>query len=108
MNSDRLADYLGHIRLAAEDARRFVRGMDKATFEGDIRTQRAVVMSLIIVGEAATKVMDQFPDFTTAHPEVPWPGYAGRVQGAVHALPPSGEHACSAATSASTRIGLVT
>ena len=77
MNSDRLADYLGHIRLAAEDARRFVRGMDKATFEGDIRTQRAIVMSLIIVGEAATKVMDQFPDFTIAHPEVPWRSMRG-------------------------------
>lgn len=77
MNSDRLADYLGHIRLAAEDARRFVRGMDKATFEGDIRTQRAIVMSLIIVGEAATKVMEQFPDFTIAHPEVPWRSMRG-------------------------------
>ena len=77
MNSDRLANHSGHIRLAAEDACSFVDGMDKATFEGDIRTQRAVVMSLVIVGEAATKVMDQFPDFTIAHPEVPWRSMRG-------------------------------
>ena len=51
--------------------------MDKATFQGDIRTQRAVVMSLIIVGEAATKVMDQCPEFASAHPEVPWRSMRG-------------------------------
>lgn len=77
MTSDRLADYLGHIRRAASDACGFVRGMDRAAFESDVRTQRAVVMSLIIVGEAATKVMDQFPAFATAHPEVPWRSMRG-------------------------------
>ena len=29
-------------------------------------------MSHIIIGEAATKVMDGYPEFTQAHPEVPW------------------------------------
>ena len=29
-------------------------------------------MSLIIIGEAATKVMDGYAEFTQAHPEVPW------------------------------------
>lgn len=34
-------------------------------------------MSLIIIGEAATKVMDQHPDFTGAHPEIPWRSVRG-------------------------------
>lgn len=34
-------------------------------------------MSLIIIGEAATKVMDGYTDFTQAHPEVPWRSMRG-------------------------------
>ena len=29
-------------------------------------------MSYLIIGEAAAKLMDSHPDFTDAHPEVPW------------------------------------
>ena len=46
--------------------------MAKDDFLGDKRTQQAVIMSLIVVGEAATKVMDGYADFTQAHTEVPW------------------------------------
>ena len=34
-------------------------------------------MSLIIVGEAATKVMDRYADFAVRHPEVPWRSMRG-------------------------------
>lgn len=57
MNGNRLADYLEHIHQAATDARSFVDGMSKEAFLDDKRTQRAVIMSLIIIGEAATKVI---------------------------------------------------
>lgn len=57
MNENRLADYLEHIHQAATDARSFVDGMSKEAFLDDKRTQRAVIMSLIIIGEAATKVI---------------------------------------------------
>ena len=77
MNADRLADYLDHIRQAAADACGFVQGMDKAAFMADLRTQRAVVMSLIIVGEAATKVVEQYPDFASAQADVPWRSMRG-------------------------------
>ena len=68
----RLPDYLDHIQQAATDACSFVEGMAKDDFLGDKRTQQAVIMSLIVVGEAATKVMDGYADFTQAHTEVPW------------------------------------
>jgi hypothetical protein len=32
----------------------------------------AVIMSLIVIGEAATKVMDGYVEFTQAHADVPW------------------------------------
>ncbi|WP_227502258.1 MULTISPECIES: HepT-like ribonuclease domain-containing protein [Enterobacteriaceae] len=67
-----LPDYLDHIQQAATDARSFVEGMAKDDFLADKRTQQAVIMSLIVIGEAATKVMDGYVEFTQAHADVPW------------------------------------
>jgi uncharacterized protein with HEPN domain len=77
MTEDRLADYIEHIRQAANDACDFVQGMDKSLFLEDRRTQRAVIMSLVIIGEAATKVMDHHSEFSQAHSEVPWRSMRG-------------------------------
>jgi uncharacterized protein with HEPN domain len=52
----RLPDYLNHIQQAATDACGFVEGLAKEDFLEDKRTQQAVIMSLIIIGEAVTKV----------------------------------------------------
>lgn len=77
MSETRLPDYLDHMRQAATDACDFVDGLSKEDFLQDKRTQQAVVMSLIIIGEAATKVMDRHADFSQAHPEVPWRSMRG-------------------------------
>jgi uncharacterized protein with HEPN domain len=70
MSENRLPDYLDHIQQAATDARSFVEGMAKDDFLADKRTQQAVIMSLIVIGEAATKVMDGYVEFTQAHADV--------------------------------------
>lgn len=78
MNENRLPDYLDHMQQAATDACSFVDGLSKDDFLEDKRTQQAVIMSLIIIGEAATKVMDGYAEFTEAqHPEVPWRSMRG-------------------------------
>ena len=77
MNENRLADYLGHLHQAATDACSFVEGQTKDDFMADKRTQRAVIMSLIIIGEAATKVMDGYAEFVQAHSAVPWRSMRG-------------------------------
>ena len=77
MNENRLPDYLDHIQLAATDARSFIEGLSKDDFLADRRTQQAVIMSLIIIGEAATKVMEGYAGFTHAHPKVPWRNMRG-------------------------------
>lgn len=71
MKPERLDDYLEHVQKAAADACSFVEGLDKEEFLADKRTQQAVVMSLLIMGEAATKVMDKYPEFSTANPQLP-------------------------------------
>jgi len=77
MSKNRLSDYLDHMQQAAADACSFVEGMEKEAFFKDKRTQQAVIMSVIIIGEAATKVMDSYAEFSLAHPEVPWRGMRG-------------------------------
>ncbi|WP_218179060.1 HepT-like ribonuclease domain-containing protein [Pseudomonas gingeri] len=77
MSENRLPDYLEHMRQAATDACSFVEGLAKDDFLEDKRTQQAVVMSLIIIGEAATKVMDSYTEFTQAHAQVPWRSMRG-------------------------------
>jgi uncharacterized protein with HEPN domain len=77
MSEHRLPDYLDHIQQAATDACGFVEGSTKEDFLGDKRTQQAVIMSLIIIGEAATKVMDNYAEFTQSHGQVPWRNMRG-------------------------------
>jgi uncharacterized protein with HEPN domain len=77
MNENRLSDYLDHMQQAAIDACGFVEGLSKADFLEDKRSQQAVIMSLIIMGEAATKVMDGYVEFTQAHAQVPWRSMRG-------------------------------
>ena len=77
MIEGRLADLLDQMREAAEDARRFVEGLSQEDFRSDRKSQKAVVMSLLIVGEAAARVMDDFSAFAELHPQIPWRGMRG-------------------------------
>lgn len=77
MNENRLTDYLDHMRQAATDACSFVEGLSKEDFLADRRTQQAVIMSLIVIGEAATKVMDGYAEFANQHRQVPWRSMRG-------------------------------
>lgn len=72
MSENRLPDYIDHTQQAAADACSFVEGLSKDDFLADKRTQQAVIMNFIVIGEAATKVLDGYAEFTQAHPEVPW------------------------------------
>jgi uncharacterized protein with HEPN domain len=74
---NRLADYLGHMRQAAFDACIFVEGLAKEDFLEDKRTQQAVIMSLVVIGEAVSKVMHEYAEFAQAHPQVPWRSMRG-------------------------------
>lgn len=77
MTDSRLSDYLEHMAQAANEARGFVDGLSKAEFCDDKKTQLAVIMELVIIGEAATKVMDDHEAFALAHTEIPWRSMRG-------------------------------
>jgi uncharacterized protein with HEPN domain len=57
---------------AAPLASTYVEGMAKAEFLVDRRTQQAVILNLITIGEAAARIVNEYPEFAAAHQEVPW------------------------------------
>jgi uncharacterized protein with HEPN domain len=65
------------MRQAAADACVFVEGLSKEDFLEDKRTQQAVVMSLVIIGEAAARLMDQHAEITERYSLVPWRSIRG-------------------------------
>jgi uncharacterized protein with HEPN domain len=68
----KLQDYLQHMLEATRLARSYVAGMDKSTFLSDRRTQQAVVLNLITLGEIATRLMSEHPEFASENPGIPW------------------------------------
>lgn len=69
--TQRLGDLLAHMHGAATEALAFVEGMSKVEFLDDRRTQQAVLMSLVVLGEASTKLGQNHPEWADAHPELP-------------------------------------
>ena len=54
MNETGSALLLDQLDQAVRQALIFVEGMDREAFLADVRTQQAVVLNLLIMGEAAT------------------------------------------------------
>lgn len=73
----RFQDYLVHMRDAQADAISFIGTMSRDEFLQDRRTQQAVVMSLIIIGEAASKIINAWPEIKDTHPDIPWGAMRG-------------------------------
>lgn len=77
MNVPRETLLLAQIRQACEDALVFTAGMDRQAFLLDRKTQQAVAMSLMVIGEAVAKLVKTSPDFLARHPEAPWSSNKG-------------------------------
>lgn len=77
MSENRLPDYLDHMLEAAQQAYSYIEGLDKDEFLVDKRTQQAVILNLVIIGEAATKLLKDYGQFLDQHPGVPWRSMRG-------------------------------
>ena len=77
MTENRLPDYLDHMLEAALQACSYVEGLDKDDFLLDKRTQQAVILNLIIIGEAATKLLKDYNPFLDQYPDMPWRSMRG-------------------------------
>lgn len=55
----------------------YVEGLDEADFIDDKRTQQAVILNLLVLGEAASKIVAMHPGFAAAQPQLPWNAMKG-------------------------------
>lgn len=72
MNAHDPAIYVEQIILAARNAGNFVEGLSEEAFLDDMRTQHAVAMSLIIIGENGKRLLRKCPDWVKQNSHVPW------------------------------------
>lgn len=77
MTLHRTVDYLDHMLEATQQACAYLEGLDKADFMEDKRTQQAVILNLLILGEAVTKLLSQDEPFAAQYPQVPWRSMKG-------------------------------
>jgi uncharacterized protein with HEPN domain len=77
MTAKRLPDYIDHMLEAVGQACSYVEGMPKLDFLEDKRTQQAVVLNRIVIGEVATKILKDHEDFANQHANVPWTSMKG-------------------------------
>ena len=71
---------LAQMRDAVAKIERFTSGMDEPTFRADEKTQSAVIMQLVLIGEIAKQVSEQ----TKAGIDLPWKEIAGFRDRAIH------------------------
>lgn len=70
-SNSRASDYLDHMAEAITLATSFTEDMAKPDFLADRKTQQAVILNLIVIGEAASKIAAEFPEFAAAQPNFP-------------------------------------
>jgi uncharacterized protein with HEPN domain len=82
MKSERLFnDYLQDMLDACVKATIFIANMSPEEFEGDEKTQFAVIRALEIIGEASKKIPQTFKD---ENPDIPWRSIAGMRDKMIH------------------------
>ena len=59
----------------------FKEGMDKATFDADLKTQSAVLHQLMVIGEAVKRLSREF---RKSHKDIPWSAIAGMRDHLIH------------------------
>jgi uncharacterized protein with HEPN domain len=69
------------IVLAGRQALVFIQGMTQEQFSKDLKTQAAVLMELVVIGEAVKGLSPEFRDGVT---EIPWKKVAGMRDRLIH------------------------
>ncbi len=70
-HSFQLNDFLDHILEAIHRIEDYTSSLGYAEFCRSTRDQDAVIRNFEIIGEASRNIAQNFPEFVTAHPELP-------------------------------------
>jgi uncharacterized protein with HEPN domain len=77
VTGDRINDQLIRMHSCCEHILAFTAGLSFQEFAEDLRTQQAVIMNILLIGEVATKLVQKFPEITTTYPDIPWNNIRG-------------------------------
>jgi uncharacterized protein with HEPN domain len=80
----RSADYIDHMLQAIALVCSYVDGLSQPAFEADKRTQQAVLLNIMVIGEASAKLAASDPELLAKHPEVPWSAMRGMRNRVMH------------------------
>jgi uncharacterized protein with HEPN domain len=69
---ERFKLHLLQMQESAENACQFIDGMSFESFMKDVRTQHAVAMSLLIVGDHANRAIARCPEDVARLTQIPW------------------------------------
>lgn len=69
---ERHEEYLEHIIAAIEKVKSYTAEMDKEVFIADEKTQDAVIRNLEVIGEAAGRIVGEYPEIAARYAGVPW------------------------------------
>jgi len=82
---ERVEDYLEHIGQAIARAIAYVEPLGGVeALRQNQQVQDAVIRNIETIGEAATRIQKQAPEFLTAHPELPWIEMRGMRNKMIH------------------------
>lgn len=70
-DTERLSGYLEHILQAIARIQKYTEDRDEDAFLQGEMVQDAVIRNLEIIGEASRNIERHYPEFATAHPELP-------------------------------------
>ena len=82
---ERVEDYLDHIAQAIQRATEYIEGVGSlAAFQQSQRDQDAVIRNIEIIGEAASRIHRDMPEFVAAHAQLPWIEMRGMRNKVIH------------------------
>jgi uncharacterized protein with HEPN domain len=70
-------DYLDHMLELIGLIHSYVDGFSKEDFLTDRRTQQAVILNIVDIGETPTKLADEYPECVARYPDVQWKSMRG-------------------------------
>jgi uncharacterized protein with HEPN domain len=65
-----LSDFIQHIQIGIEKIERHTNDLDLNGFLKNDLIQDAVLRNLEIIGEASNNILKNYPEFSSAHPEI--------------------------------------
>lgn len=80
----RHADYVEHILDATKQIRSYIDGITKDVFMEDRKTQDAVILKILVIGEAAAQILSEHPTHAQLRSDIPWNQMKGMRNRMVH------------------------